>query len=200
MTHNSQTDPLGKAEATYLHAKLQPFFDLNPEADFRTEENEYIVGKPWGEDGIEIPVSGDDEELIEALNAIRLPPRFTAIWHEDTLEFEVIYTVLPKGNHLLQREFKFRYRDQYYHCRYGSSSPRLTTIARRARPSGSAPPINFRNLQLLNRFDHYVENHLESAFTKNGKPTSFWIRGIDGYDDDRIGDLVRNLKFLHVLL
>ena len=195
MTQNSHPDPIGQAKATYLRAKLQPFFDLNPEADFRTDDTEYIVGKPWGEEGIEIPFNDEDEELFEALNAIRLPPRFTAIWHEDTQDFEVIHTVLPKRHRLLQREFTFRYRDQCYRCRYGSSSSRLTTIARRVRPSGSAPPIDFRNLQLFNRFHHYVENHPESAFTRNGKPTSFWISGIDGYDDDHIGDLVRNLNF-----
>ena len=83
-------DPLGEAEANFLRAKLQPFLARNPEADVRTVERETFVSRLWGEEAIEIPLHNDDEELFEALNAVRLPPRFTAIWHDDTKTFEVI--------------------------------------------------------------------------------------------------------------
>ena len=97
-------DTLGEAQANYLRAKLQAFLSRNPEAEVRTGEREPSVIGPWGEESVEIPLHSDDEELFEALNAVRLPPRFTAIWHEDTIEFEVIFTVLEKENHLLAEE------------------------------------------------------------------------------------------------
>ena len=188
-------DALGEAEANYLRAKLQMFLSRNPEAEVRVGGREPSVSRLWGEEAIEIPLRSDDEELFEALNAVRLPPRFTAIWHEDIREFEVIYTVLTREDHLLQRRFEFRYRGSCYHCGFGPASLRLRSIARRARPSGRASRSDFRNLQPFYRFEHMIEEHPDSDYAKNRNPTSFWIRGIDVYEDENIGDLVRSLNF-----
>ena len=195
MSESPRMDPLGEAEKNYLRAKLQEFLSRNPEAEVRAGEHDPLVSQPWGEVAIEIPLRSDDEELFEALNAVRLPPRFTAIWHEDSRDFEVIFTVLRSDDRILERQFDFRYRGSCYRCGFGPSSPRLRAIARKARPSGSVSRSNFRNLQPLYRFEHYLEEHPDADYIKNGKPTSFWIRGIGCYDDDRIGDLVRNLNF-----
>ena len=188
-------DSLGEAEANYLRAKLQAFLSRNPEAAVSAGGREPSINRPWGEEAIEIPLHSDDEGLIEALNAVRLPPRFTAIWHEDTREFEVIYTVLNTESYLLERRFEFRYRGSCYHCGFEPSSPRLMAIARKARPSDSGWHSDFRNLLSFYRFEHALEEHPDADYIKNRKPTSFWIRGIDAYDDDRIVDLVRNLNF-----
>ena len=188
-------DTLGEAEANLLRAKLQAFLSRNPEAEVRAEGREASITRPWGEEAIEIPLRNDNDELLEALNAVRLPPRFTAIWHEDTRDFEVIFTVLRMENHLLERRFEFRHGGNCYHCSFGPSSPRLRAIARTARPSGSVPLPDFRNLQPFYRFEHLLKEQPDTDYVKNGKPTSFWIRGIEDYDDDRIGELVRNLNF-----
>ena len=188
-------DPLDEAEANYLRAKLQAFLSRNPEAVVKAGERELSVSGPWGEEAIEIPLRNEDDELIEALNAVRLPPRFTAIWHEDTREFEVIFTVLRSGNYLLERSFDYYYRGNCYHCSFGPSSPRLRAIARTARPSGSVSRPDFRNLLPFYRFEHLLAERPDTHYVKSGKPTSFWIRGIDDYDEDRIGDLSRNLNF-----
>ena len=186
---------LGEAEANYLRAKLQKFITLNPEADVESRERETSIVRPWGEEAIEIPLRSDDEELFQALNSIRLPPRFTAIWHEDTRELEVIYTVVRRDNPLLERRFEFRYKAHCYRCEFGPSSPRLRIVARRARPSGRWSSTDFRNLQPFYRFEHMLEEHPDTDFARNSKPTSFWIRGFDEYNDDHIGDFVRNLNF-----
>lgn len=188
-------DTLGEAQANYLRAQLQAFLSRNPEAEVRAGEREPSVARPWGEEAIEIPLRSNDEELIEALNAVRLPPRFTAMWHDDTKDFEVIFTVLDKENYLLGRSFEFRHGGNCYHCNFGPSSPRLRVIARTARPSGSPSRSDYRNLLPFYRFEHSLETHPDADYVTNGKPTSFWIRGIDDYDDDKIGDLVRNLNF-----
>ena len=100
-------ESIENAKASYLRVQLQAFLSRNPEANVTTEGGEPSLRGLWGEDVIEIPLRDDDQELLEALNAVRLPPRFTAIWHEDTNEFEVIYTVLKKEDHLLERSFDF---------------------------------------------------------------------------------------------
>ena len=188
-------DPLGEAEVNYLRAKLQVFLSSNPEAEVKTGGGEPSISRLWGEEAIEIPLRSDDEELFEVLNAVRLPPRFTAIWHEDTRALEVIYTVLRRENHLLKRGFEFRYRGSSYPCSFEPSSPRLRTIARKARPSGGVSHSDFRNLLPFYRFEHMLEEHPDEDYVTNAEPISFWIRGIDTYNDDRIRDLVRNLNF-----
>ena len=188
-------DVLSEAEANYLRAKLQAFLSRNPESDVRTEGREPSVSRPWGEEAIEIPLRSDDEELFEALNAVRLPPRFTAIWHEDTREFEVIFTVLNKGNHLLERSFEFRYRGSSYHCDFRASSARLRLIAHKARRVRVPYRSDFRNLQPFYQFEHMLLEHPEADFVRNGRPTSFYIHGFEDYNDERIGELVRNLNF-----
>ena len=192
---NAIMDPIIQAETNYLQAKLQAFLSRNPEAEVSAREREHSLVRPWGEEAVEIPLRHDDDELFDALNAVRLPPRFTAIWHEDTRELEVIFTVLEGEDDLLERSFKFLYRGTSYDCSFGPSSPRLRSIARRARPSLRVSASHFRNLQPFYRFEHMLEQHPEEDYVKNGRPTSFWIRGIDGYDDDSVGDLVRNLNF-----
>ena len=188
-------DQLGEAEANFLREKLKPFLERNPEADVKVAGVEPTVIRPWGEEAIEIPLHSSDSDLIEALNTIRLPPRFTAIWHEDTKEFEVIFTVLTGNNPLLKREFEYRYKENCLQCSYEPSSPRLRTIARTARPSGKIWRSDFRNLHPFYSFEHLSEEDPELGYVKSGQPTSFWIRGIEQYDDDRIGEIVRNLNF-----
>ena len=186
---------LGEAQASVHRAKLQVFLARNPEADVKAGEPEASVVRPWGEEALEIPLRSDDEELLDALNSVRLPPRFTAIWHDDKREFEVIFTVLEKEDSLLERSFEFRYRGGRYNCAFGPSSSRLRSIARRIRPSGTPSRANYRNLLPLNRFEHTLEAHPDSEFVANSEPVSFWMGGIDEYDDDLIRDLVRNLNF-----
>lgn len=178
-----------------LSLKLKEFLAANPEADIEVEGREPSIVRPWGEEAIEIPLSSEDEELFEALNAVRLPPRFTAIWHQDTREFEVIFTVLNWDSNLLDRKFEFRYRGQSYHCAFAECSQRLRAIARWARPTGRVARSAFRNLQSFYRFEHMLDERPEADYVINGRPTSFWIRGIDRYEDDGVGDLVRTLNF-----
>ena len=188
-------DTIGEAQANYLRAKLQAFLSLNPEAEVRSGEPEPSVFRPWGEEAIEIPLHSDDEELCNALNTVRLPPRFTAIWHDDTKDLEVIFTVLEKENRLLRRSFDFHYKGICHHCSFGPSSARLRAIARKARPSGSPSSSNYRNLLPFYRFEHSLEARPNADYVTNGEPISFWIRGLERYDNDHIRDLVRNLNF-----
>ncbi len=195
-THRDPTaDHVSEAEANLLRAKLQAFLSRNPESDVGTGRRELSVCRLWGEDAIEIPIGSDEDELIEALNAVRLPPRFTAIWHDETKEFEVIFTVLRREHPLIDRTFDFLYNGTSYSCGFGSSSPTLMTIARHARHSGSPSRSDFRNLQLFYSFERWRRENPDGYNATQRIPTSFWIRGIEEYDDELVGDLVRNLNF-----
>ena len=186
---------LDEAEANFVRAKLQGFLSRNPEAEVRIEDSEPSIERPWGDEAIAIPLRSDDEELFEALNAVRLPPRFTAIWHEDNKELEIIYTVLNSEDHLLERKFEFRYEGHTYRCFFAESSSRLRTIAEKARPTGIAPLTDFRNLQPFYRFERMLKEIPHAHFVSQQRPTSFWIQGIDSYDDGHVANLARSLNF-----
>ena len=188
-------DSIGDAEANLLRVKLEGFLSRNPEAEVKAGMREPLVIRPWDEEGMEIPISSDCAELVTALNAVRLPPRFTAIWHDDTKEFEVIFTVLGKHNPLLERSFTFEHGKDSYSCSFGPSSPTLREIARLARPSGTSLSPGFRNLQEYYRFERILKAHPDADYIENARPTSFWIRGFENYDDDSIENLVRHLNF-----
>ena len=188
-------DHQGETQVILLGAKLQSFLSRNPEIELRVGGSGYIVSRLWGEEAIELPLAHDDDQLFEVLNAVRLPPRFTAIWHEDKREFEVIFTVLNRNHHLVHRRFKFSYRGRQYDCSFEPSSSRLMAIARRARPSDKVWHTDYRNLQPYYQFAQSLKEHPDAEYVKNRRPTSFWIRGIVDYEDDRIEDLVRNLNF-----
>ena len=188
-------DPFGDAQEKYLQAKLETFLTTNPEADLEVVDGGLSIVRPWGEKTIHIPLRVDDTELLDILNAVRLPSRFTAIWHEDCEEFEIIAYVLRKGDPLLDRSFAFHYKGGSYDCGFGPSSSRLRVIARRAKPAGRYWGLDSRNLQSYHEFERLVEEDTDRESAENGRPTSFWIRGLEDFDDDYIENLVRNLNF-----
>lgn len=188
-------DKVDEAEADLLRAKLEGFLSRNPEAEVQAGKREPLVTRPWDEEGIEIPFSSDCDELVTSLNNVRLPPRFTAIWHDATSEFEIIFTVLRKDNPLLDRSFHFEHGKDSFSCSFGPSSQILREIARLARPSGNSSSTGFRNLQPYYRFERVLKANPDAEYIQNGCPTSFWIRGIEEYNDDSIENLVLHLNF-----
>ena len=185
---------VNEAAADDLRTKLQPFLIRNPEAEVEARDERPVVVTPWGDDSIELRIESDGTELLNALNAVRLPPEFTAVWHEDNREFEVIYTATPFDNELLKRGFEFRFRDNTYTCSFGDASNRLLLIARAFRPLGPTR-TDYRNLHSFYMYLHSKDDHPESQIVRQGKPTSFWIRGIQEYNSSDLIDLVLNLNF-----
>ncbi len=183
-----------------LKARLAPFTASNPAS--KLDEIGEPIGGPvvvslWGDESILFILPHDADALIEALNNIYLPERFTAIWHKDTELFEIIYTAypfFPNMSDLLARAFVFRHKGRDYECKYGESSNRLLLIAEHFIP-GSGPPVTyFRN---LGSFRNYVLSQKGTeGFVKlrDAKPISFWIKGIT-WDEDTVLDLVRHVNF-----
>lgn len=176
-----------------LRAKLQPFLIRNPEAEVSEKEYGPVIAKPWGDESIELRVPDDSDDLLSALNAVRLPPQFTAVWHEDLREFEIIYTAMPERE-LRSRSFDFRFRGTEYHCAFEPASQRLMLIASASRPLGLSD-TNHRNLPSLYMYEHSRDEHPESRIARSGEPTSFWIRGIAEYDNAVVMDFVHHLNF-----
>jgi hypothetical protein len=154
------------------------------------------VKAPWGDQSMAILIPATDSDaLIDALNNVRLPERYTAIWHGDSETFEVIYTAfpLPLTADVASRAFTFKHKGFTYECRFGGSSTRVLLIAEHFRPI-APPTASFRNLltfQLFVRAGKRAEGNVEIP---GARALSFWIKGLK-WDDDAVLDLVTHLNF-----
>lgn len=185
-------------------AQLHPFLESHPDVGIeyrevgRKSETQLCITKPWGEDGLVISLPEDIETFSETLNSILLPERYTAIWHKDTKDFEIIWTALLLSEEIediKNREFLFSLDSKEYKCSFGRSSERLLTLASQTIPIAMSH-TEHRNLM---SFRYYVEQKESkksstSSVVPIGEPYSFWIRNVE-WDEDRVLQLVRHLNF-----
>lgn len=179
---------------TPLHAALGEFLYYNPEAELGEREGESVVTKPWGEKSISFLVTEDDTNLTRALNQVRLPPRFTAIWHRDSRDLEVIFTALGGGEKYLSRSFTFRFEGDEFTCEYGRSSDRLLTIAEATEFSGQYhfDDRNLHSYKLWTR--HQDSEEFPDSNFRDATPVSFWIRAVERDEEELVG-LARHINF-----
>ena len=124
---------------------LSEYMRNNPDSKIDSSGDHYIVKTPWGDDSIEFIVEFASSELIDALNSVRLPPRFTAIKHLDSNDIEFIYGDIKEDDPIRSRCFVFVYKKCSYTCEFGDSSKRLSLIANCCRPVGPSYS-HYRNL------------------------------------------------------
>ncbi len=175
-------------------ASLTEFFTRNPESTCVEEEGAYIIRKPWADDTIAVRVPKEAKSVLDALNSVRLPPRFTAIWHTDTGDLEFIYGPLPKDDQIRSRSFSFAFRGGSYKCEYRDASDRLALIGGAARPIGPSSGTEHRNISAIRTF-----SRLSRVASEAGKPldfelTSFWVRAV-GLPETDVPELARHLNF-----
>jgi len=179
-----------------IRIRLAPFLKNNPTSkiervDFPGEG--VAVTSPWGDTSLELFLPSKPEPLIQALNSVILPERFTAIWHLDTKSLEVIYTVY--GIEEKDRSFAFTFNDVTYECTYGDSSDRLLLLAEHYFPIAARSVTDYRNL------DDYSDYVLAEKGIKgvpripSAKPVSFWIKGLDEWNPDVVLVLATHLNF-----
>ena len=185
-------------------AQLRPFIESNPEVDVedrkvgKKPESQLCITKPWGEDGLVIALPKNIETFAETLNNILLPKRYTAIWHKDTNDFEIIWTAYllnEEEEEIKNRKFLFSLDSREYKCSFDRSSERLLTLASQAIPIA----ISHTGHRNLMSFRYYVQwkkdkKNSTSGEVPIGEPYSFWIRNVE-WDEDYILRLVRHLNF-----
>jgi len=182
--------------------QLRPFLEANSESaidEIDSNDGKRIgIRKPWGEDALVIYLPADLEALAEVLNNVLLPDRFTAIWHKDTTDLEVIWTAFPldaPSKEAAERAFQFHFESKEYKCEFGRSSDRLLRIAEHARPVAMSD-TGHRNLYSFHAYAHQqkTKSDAETPRSPLGHPISFWIRNLE-WDEDRVTRLVHHLNF-----
>jgi hypothetical protein len=153
------TEP-GKTEVTLPSAVLiqatsdyGAFLAANPKAKLvetdLADGKKLVIATPWGDASLVLVVPPADTLLQEALNNVFLPERFTAIWHRDTKDLEIIwsaYPLNPAWEEVPGRKFDFKFGNKTYVCAFDESSDRLVAIGSSYRPL-TASATNFRNLE-----------------------------------------------------
>ena len=99
--------------------KLTVFLTKNPHSDIESIDKIHIISKPWNDDSlILLLLPKVKRKLIDTLNNLILPPRFTAIYHIDTNTMEYIYTRLKPDDPILSRQFVFTLDNKHYSCKF----------------------------------------------------------------------------------
>ena len=176
------------ALSAYLLSNRKSTVDQN-------EDGSLAIKTPWGDNTISLSISEYPTELFDALNSVILPERFSALWHEKTKDFEVIYTAVPlTGDQvdMLERKFKFTFKGRTYDCEFLRSSTQLLAIAEHLQPVGQS--AKYRNLPTFFVYVHSSKDadivpKIEGMF-----PISFWIRNFDCTEDTAV-EICRHLNF-----
>lgn len=182
--------------------RLCAFLDTHPNStieEIDIQEGKRLgIKKPWGEEAIVIYLPDELDVLADALNNLYLPDYFSAIWHKDSKDFEVIWTAYPLGGpfeEVKTRKFLFQHQSVEHECEFGRSSDRLLLIAEHAAPV-SLSRTGHRNLFSFSQYVRQQKSKSEPDTPEPplGEPVSFWIRNVE-WDDDRVLSLANHLNF-----
>ena len=177
------------------------FLAANPSSEILVFEHEgeerLLISRPWGDRSLALTIPTDDAKLVSSLNALYLPPRYTAIYHTQDRALEVIWTAYKLDgdqSDLIGRSFELRLPDAEYNCDFTDSSDCLLEIARQAIPI-EISSTGFRNLQsfgsLLNKEKKESD---DDDLDPYGKALSFWVKNVD-WDDENVANIVRHINF-----
>ena len=176
--------------------ELVEFQSTNPEAEISVEDGSYIVSRPWDDPSIELVVDPADSSLKEDLNSLRLPPKFYAIWHTDTKDFEIIFRLVPGGSRYESRSFEFVFEENVYKCEFDVASCRLINLVNSYRPCEDAISTEARNLRMIRSFNDAVQSaDADRAEELTGEYTilSFYVRNVE-FEEEMMVSLTQSFN------
>ncbi len=178
----------------YFKEQLATFLGNNPNTKIVRRKSRIIIQEPWEDRTISIRLYGKHvPQLIDALNSLVLPPRFSAIFHIDTNIAEFIWTALPNDEEIISRSFNFNFNESNYKCYYAEASAKLTILAKYTLRRVWYSPYGHRNILSLRQYFRDREEH--SSREENLTPISFFVEGFNSYDETSLVELSKNLNF-----
>lgn len=172
---------------------LENFARFNPECTVEATADAFLVSKPWGDESVTFRVSHEARGVAAALNSLRLPPPFSALWHCDTHDIEFIFGPVPTSDELRARRFTIQFDGHALVCEFGDASERLVHVANASRIAGRTL-TSYRNLRNVKEYVR-IKSSLERAGADvTFELTSFWIRSCNLPEQD-LQDLARHVNF-----
>jgi hypothetical protein len=194
---NDMKTPDENNEIAAFEKKLAPFLSQNPYSKIEKRGKSYYVTSAWNVESVSFVLEPDSEsDLINALNNLILPPRFTAVYHSDTNTMEYIYTLLDRNSPYLSRQFEFSIEGKTYHCAFKDASDRLLLLGKLFRPTGEIE--DYRNLAQLSMYtnpDILKTLGLEDDFLRDSKPVSFFVSEFEVFDEEKIVEISKHINF-----
>jgi hypothetical protein len=140
------TPPQPPKHVASAMAALKPFLDENPLASIVEMERPagtkiLAIERPWGDRSIALVIPENIETFAGVLNNLLLPTRYSALWHRDTKDFEILWTAFRlSGNaaEIVGRNFSFKFRGKEYNCGFSRSSDSVFVLAKAIRPLGQS--------------------------------------------------------------
>ncbi len=177
-------------------AHLAPFLRNNVGAEVVIPEEGPSMGRPavyhpWGDETLAVFLPEDEcTNKIQALNAVHFPPQFSAVYHLDRGELEVLWTAFKLGKNTEEvagREFTFVWKGTEIACCFADSSERLLALATIIHPVRAPSNTNHRN---TNSYRIFSENAFPELVDK---PRSFFVRGFD-FQNEESEDFIKHLN------
>lgn len=181
---------------------FKPFLELNPQSRLELiEDDEHgerlRIVQPWGDKSVTVILPPDYSALARSLSYVYLPERYSALYHSDIKEMEIIFSSFPLGPDLegiSTRRFTFIHKGQHLECRFAPASPRLQMLARHSYPTAQSA-TQYRNLLSFHiRSNTQERENYERYGVELGDPLCFWIKNIE-WDENRILSLIREINF-----
>jgi len=191
-----------KGKSSFADLYLKSYCEKNSLAEVSVEDDHIVIDKPWGRDDARLKAKINDHEFIDALNNLKLTPRFDALFHCDTNVIEFVFAFIDPSTDsykdLANREFVVHYDGHPYQCRYGEPTERLYKIAKSFEklPSDvavkSIPQITpFKDFQNLEGMSDRIKKYFEVKV-----PRCFFIESPIPLSDISIENLSRHVNLL----
>ncbi|MEE9176037.1 MAG: hypothetical protein V3U19_07670 [Thermodesulfobacteriota bacterium] len=178
----------------YFKEQLNNFLGNNPNSKIVRKKRGILLEDPWEDGTISIRLHGKYvPQLIDTLNSLVLPPRFSAIFHIDTNIVEFIWSAIPNDDEIISRSFNFNFNGRNYKCYYAQTSDRLKLLATHSLRRVWYSPYEHRNILSLRQ---YFRNRKEDPDqVEDLTPISFFIEGFNSYDETSLLEISKNLNF-----
>jgi len=177
----------------YFKEQLTTFLENNPNSKIVRKKHVILLEEPWEDRTISIRLSGKHvPQLIDTLNSLVLPPRFSAIFHIDTNTAEFIWSAMPNDEEIISRSFNFNFNEVNYKCYYAQASDRLKILATHALRRGYSP---YAHRNILSLRQYFRDREEDPDQVEDLTPISFFIEGLNSYDETSLVELSKNLNF-----
>lgn len=159
-----------------------------------TEEDGYLLKHPWRDPTLVLNVPTDPAdamELASALERVELPENYSAVFHKENRNLEVLWTafkVRRKHEVIKQRIFSIWWRGEKRECKFAPASSDVLTLAKCTLPYAAPSHTEHRNIMSFVQSVHDPEHH------NMGDPICFWVDCNDVEDSD-LDEYLRTINF-----
>jgi hypothetical protein len=177
--------------------EIDEFLKNNPWSKAEKRRGDLLIRTPWNDSTLILSIGKKEAASLHLLNRVILPERFNAVFHprESRLEF-IFNSLFDKNDPLPSEPFKFQFQGHTYDCSYAAPSPELLFLARVYRPVQSGVDSAFRNLDDLQDVQQAKDFPKElRAYWHAQKGLSFWVGGVEKYEEDFVVLLSKHLNF-----